>query len=122
MTSNSEEDIFEENSHPANKVLQSISLLNKMHNIHHVKSTPKSPQQKCIERFVELADRLAYTHEGKISVESNGALTEVLSQLETVFRVFFVKNCTRYFRKLYTPAYQQLLNVAYKADILEAAQ
>jgi hypothetical protein len=71
---------------------------------------------------VELADLLAYTHEGKISVECDVALTKLLSQLETLFGVFAIKKCPRNFRTLYTPAYQQLLQVAFKADILEAAQ
>ena len=71
---------------------------------------------------MELADRLALTLEGKISVDSSEALTEVLSLLEIVFRVFSVKNCPRNFRKKYTTAYQQLLKVAFKAEILEAAQ
>jgi hypothetical protein len=71
---------------------------------------------------VELADLLAYTHEGKISVDCDGALTKVLSHLETLFKVFAMKKCPRNFRTLYTPAYQQLLKVAFKVDILEAAQ
>jgi hypothetical protein len=50
------------------------------------------------------------------------ALTKVLSQLETLFSVFAIKKCPRNFRTMYTPAYQQLLQVTFKADILEAAQ
>jgi hypothetical protein len=55
---------------------------------------------------VELADLLAFTYEGKISVDCDEALTKVLSHLETLFKVFAIKQCPRNFRTLYTPAYQ----------------